>query len=581
VRPLALLLLLTALSVGCLGPSGPASGEPPAPSGDVGPPVEAPTPAAGHQGTTYYVSPGGDDGNDGTAPDQPWQTIDKVNGQTFGPGDQVLFEGGQRFEGQLQVFPERVSTSPQDPLVIGSYGQARATIESADGPGIEVHNLGGVQIVNLAVQGRVTRCEGSGFDGAHGVFFLSDQGFRLSGLRVADVEVSGYCVGVALAVNPPGRYEDVRIERIDAHDNLAGGVVMLGGEGDRYHLANVYVGHSQLRNSPGVPYREAGANISGSGVFLFRVEGAMVEHNVAHDNGGANECVDDGLGGGPFAIWVYGKGVTLQHNEAFRQRVHTACPWDGGAFNVNGSNAVVQYNYSHDNDGSSILIDNDPENQDAVVRYNVSENDGRQANNNGAVVLTGGRGGYHVYNNTVFLSQAAGARGPLVVVGGENDHGPSEPSGVYLRNNALYSDADGPYLVADTGAVKDLRFEGNAYFDPSGRYAIAWGADEIAGIEAWSDQTGQERIDEKPTWRVDDPLLCDPGRAGVLHPRALTMLRAYRPKGGSPLVDAGLDLRARFNVDPGGRDLVGTNVPQGSAVDIGALEHPGSTDSCT
>ena len=569
-------MLVVALMVGCVGPG---AGEPTGVA-DAGPPREPPAVARAASATAYYVSPAGDDSNDGTAPERAWQTIDRVNGQELGPGDQVLFEGGQSFPGQLQLVPGNVSTTPQSPLVVGSYGGARATIESADGPAIEVSNLGGVQIVNLRLQGRVATCGGSGFDGAHGVFFLSDQGFRLSGLRVADVEVSGYCVGVALAVNPPGRYEDVRVERIDAHDNLAGGVVMLGAEDERYHLANVYVGHSRLRNSPGIPYREGGANISGSGIFIFRVDRAVIEQNVAHDNGGANECVDDGLGGGPFAIWAYGRGVTVQQNEAFRQRVHPGCPWDGGGFNVNGSDALVQYNYSHDNDGSAFLVDNDPANQGAVLRYNVSENDGRGANDNGAIVLTGGLGGYQVHNNTLFSSRAAGGRGPLIVVGGANEHGPAEPSGVYVRNNVLYSDAEGPMGAADPAAVLDLRFEGNAYFDPTGRYGVVWGPDEIAGIDAWSQMSGQERIDGQPVWRLGDPGLCDPGRGGVVYPRGLATLRAYRPKGGSPLVDAGLELRARFGVDPGGRDLVGTGVPQGQGIDVGALEQPGSGGAC-
>ena len=563
MRLLALLTVVT-LALGCVGPGG----EGPGAVGESGVPREPAAPVGGHVGTTYYVAAGGDDGLDGTAPERAWQTIDRVNGHAFGPGDQVLFEGGQRFEGNLQLTPARVVSSAERPLLVSSYGTGRATIESAEGPGVEVHNLGGVHIVNLVLRGRVARCEGSGFEGAHGVFFLSDQGFRLRGLRVAGVEVSGYCVGVALAVNPPGRYEDVRVERIDAHDNLAGGVVMLGAEGDRYHLADVYVGHSRLRNSPGVPHREPGANISGSGVFLFRVDGALVERNVVHDNGGANECVDDELAGGPFAIWAYGRGVTLQGNEAFGQRVHPACPWDGGAFNVNGSNAVVQYNFSHDNDGSALLIDNDPGNEGAIVRYNVSANDGRAAANVGAVVLTGGRGGYHVHNNTLFASRAAGGRGPLLVIGGENDHGPSEPSGVYLRNNALYSDGDEPLVAADSLAVKELTFEGNAYFDPSGRYAIAWGPEQIAGIAAWRDRTGQE----PGAVRAGDPLFCGP--LGAARPAA------YRPKPGSPLVDAALDLRARFGIEPGGRDLVGTAVPEGTGPDIGALEQPGSGDPC-
>ncbi len=47
-------------------------------------------------GTTYYVSPSGDDNNDGTSPDKAWQTVDGVtiNGYLLKSGDAVLFERG-------------------------------------------------------------------------------------------------------------------------------------------------------------------------------------------------------------------------------------------------------------------------------------------------------------------------------------------------------------------------------------------------------------------------------------------------------------------------------------------------------
>jgi len=40
----------------------------------------------------------------------------------------------------------------------------------------------------------------------------------------------------------------------------------------------------------------------------------------------------------------------------------------------------------------------------------------------------------------------------------------------------------------------------------------------------------------------------------------------------SPLIDAGLDLRSLFGIDPGKRDFFGNSIPQGKAYDIGAHE---------
>jgi hypothetical protein len=48
--------------------------------------------------TNYYLSPSGADTNPGTQA-QPWQTISKVNSTSFAPGDQILFQGGNRLLG--------------------------------------------------------------------------------------------------------------------------------------------------------------------------------------------------------------------------------------------------------------------------------------------------------------------------------------------------------------------------------------------------------------------------------------------------------------------------------------------------
>ena len=44
------------------------------------------------QATTYYVSPSGNDNNNGTSPSTAWKTITKVNSVTFAAGDSILSE---------------------------------------------------------------------------------------------------------------------------------------------------------------------------------------------------------------------------------------------------------------------------------------------------------------------------------------------------------------------------------------------------------------------------------------------------------------------------------------------------------
>ena len=50
--------------------------------------------------TTYYVdATSGNDGNDGLSPGDAWQTITKINSESFLPGDEILFKRGETWSG--------------------------------------------------------------------------------------------------------------------------------------------------------------------------------------------------------------------------------------------------------------------------------------------------------------------------------------------------------------------------------------------------------------------------------------------------------------------------------------------------
>ena len=70
-------------------------------------------------GTTYYVDPAGNDSNNGQSTATAWQSISKVNTQTFLPGDQILFKAGGTWAGQLLP---KGSGSSGSLIVIDMYG---------------------------------------------------------------------------------------------------------------------------------------------------------------------------------------------------------------------------------------------------------------------------------------------------------------------------------------------------------------------------------------------------------------------------------------------------------------------------
>jgi hypothetical protein len=74
--------------------------------------------------STYYVSSSvGSDSNAGTSSSAPWQTIGHVNGQTFLPGDSVLFKRGDVWNESLAPAS---SGSSGDPIAFDAYGTGAA-----------------------------------------------------------------------------------------------------------------------------------------------------------------------------------------------------------------------------------------------------------------------------------------------------------------------------------------------------------------------------------------------------------------------------------------------------------------------
>src|SRR3984885_12808088 len=74
--------------------------------------------------TTYYVSStAGSDANSGTAVSTPWQTIAHVNGQTFSPGDSILFKRGDVWNESLATAS---SGSSGNPITFDAYGTGAA-----------------------------------------------------------------------------------------------------------------------------------------------------------------------------------------------------------------------------------------------------------------------------------------------------------------------------------------------------------------------------------------------------------------------------------------------------------------------
>jgi hypothetical protein len=80
---------------------------------------------------TYYISSSeGSDSNDGLSPQSAWKNLDKIYLKyTFGPGDQILLNRGDVWDGQVRMSARGTAAAP---VLLGSYGTGRNPIIYGD-----------------------------------------------------------------------------------------------------------------------------------------------------------------------------------------------------------------------------------------------------------------------------------------------------------------------------------------------------------------------------------------------------------------------------------------------------------------
>jgi parallel beta helix pectate lyase-like protein len=462
----------------------------------------------------YFVSPAGNDQNDGLSAAAPWRTIGRANSRGLLPGDTLSFEGGQTFAGTIQLYQCGVDTQL---VTVRSYGAGRATIVAAKGSrGIDAYNCEAVTVRDLVVTSA-----GGPSGGAAGVSFYVDQvNTRYRHITIDNVDVSGFATGLLIGGNRgTSGYDGLRVTRVSAHHNQLAGINVWGAE--MFAHKDLYIGDSQAYNNPGDP--ALGGN-SGNGIVIGSVDGGLIERSVAHDNGAqcfAGECAA--------GIWAYDSNrVTIQHNESYDNRTGGGVDGDGFDLDLGVTNSVMQYNYSHGNEGAGYLIlQASRGNSGNTVRYNISVNDGVRAGY-GAIRVFGSVQNLQIYGNTLIV--ANGAPGLRMTDGA--------PAGVRLLNNLIVARSGSPFM---TGAAPDL-VEGNRFYNG------------VSGA---------------------DPLLNDSAFSGTLgDARLLETLAAFRLNPASPIAAAGVDLRAR-GIDPGARDFFGSALAAVTQFSIGAHQVSG------
>jgi len=485
---------------------------------------------AQHKPVTYYISPSGNDKHNGLSPLQSWKSISKLNTHSFQPGDKILLQAGKIFNGSVKLDSAHNGLTGK-PVTIGSYGNGKAIIYSGSRTGIYGYNCSNIRIINLTVRGN-----GPDSNQVAGIHFYTDRKDKYcSGIEINNCEASGYNQqGIFFSAAEDEKvtgYDHVRIVYCKAYNNGEAGISSYAGQ-TLFHHKNFYIGYCKAYQNKGILSKTN--NHSGNGIVMGQVENLIIEHCEAYENGENNRCT----GGGPVGIWVWlCKNAVIQYCESHHN--HAGLTKDGGGFDIDGGavDCIIQYNYSHDNEGAGYLLAEYGAGlpfSNNCIRFNISRDDGRK-NSYGAISIWGVdtnnkvRNSF-VHNNTIYVSGNTAIEGTPCAV---RLMGPNFQN-VLVAHNIFTSDAGAALINStdepDTGAI---RFADNNFYSYNKIWEIHWGRFEPSSINAWFQlmSAGEKPIQVNPGFT-------GPGRSITIGDtrKLRSVLAGYKLKPGSPLL---------------------------------------------
>lgn len=506
----------------------------------------------------YYLSPAGNDFNDGKTEKTAWATISKVNSFTFAPGDKILFQAGVTFLGNL-ILDSNDGGLASNPVILGSFfpftggtgsGREWAKINGGDGNGIQIIGSTGITVQNLRLigSGRNTNIRGVGVlvDAANDIIInkVEVEGFQMAGVMIY------------------GGTVNARVTNVYSHDN---GYTGIGAGYERVGKnKNIYIGYCRTIHNQGIsdPSKYIGDQ-SGSGIHMANVEGGLVEYCESADNGG--DFYHD-AGNGPVGIWMNScKDVIIQfcisHNNKSLRLADGHVYSDGGGFDFDSGckTCTIQYVYSYENSGPGFLLcawDTTESHllENNTLRYSISENDGQVSGASIWIWHSIAQRNMQVYNNIFYNSSG---RSCILA--------PDVRGSFFFRNNIFVLRGTGPFFE---GMAPNAVFQGNCYWN----YNNEGNWDGVTSFNAWRNQ-GHEIMNGKPTGINQNPLLTFVTSGEKLtDPTKILELRDYMLQSGSPCIDAGINLTKTFDINPGNIDFFGNILPRSKAYDIGVHE---------
>ena len=438
---------------------------------------------------TYYLDGDtGADTNDGTSPDRPWKSLARANQIQFLPGDNLLLKAGTRYSGQLKPKGSgRIDSQDGKvtPVVIGKYGEGPNPRIDAEGKyqaSLELYNVQGYEVSELELTNTGPTAQPKRWGAyVHLYDFGKAAHLWLKRLYIHDVNgspfkddgSSGGMVWSNGGRKNPSFFDSLRIE--DCHVERC--------ERDGIRGINIDTARNSWHPSVNVVIRNnLIETIPGDAIVVKGCDGALVESNICRNFTRPPEL---GPGTVSAGIWPSGSDNTLiQFNEVSGHKAQQ----DGQGFDsdYNCRNTIIQYNYSHDNEGGFLLVCNPgdqhmPTNAGCVgtiVRYNVSVNDGLRATGKTAdhcpiFHLSGPLTDTKIYNNTIIVPAKPNSKIDQTLVRCTTWRS-GWPEKTLFANNIFYVEGETKYVW---GEATNYHFDHNLYFGthkdvPSDAHAI-------------------------------------------------------------------------------------------------------------
>ena len=343
----------------------------------------------------YYIDPAGNDSNSGTTPATPWQSLGKVNGMVFQPGDNVLFKRGGTWFGTLSPQGSGNSTSQ---ITLGAYGAGAKPLINGNGNWAVITlssqsywTIDGFEVMNPASNDSSRsgiRVDWSGSGTMLGINILNNDVHDVRGIK--NVNDGGRNNGgIFFWINEPGKADGVLIQ--------GNTVRTIHGQGIAFNAEAEYMGGGMnyANCSPNVIARgNTVISTSGDGILMLGTDNELVEHNEVAYVGQLSDLGNNIAAAWPTrhvnGLWQYNY---VHHTKWLNANDSTAFDNDGF---VSGA-TVFQYNYTHDNEGGFLMEytwGGDVPGAMTIVRYNISWNENR--------ILASNRNSARIYNNVFY-----------------------------------------------------------------------------------------------------------------------------------------------------------------------------------